>query len=100
MRLVLSGLRCYWLQRLVEEIMKQIRFFRPEPRLIKQRIEDLIGRRYLRREDPMNPNSPYVYVGASCATRCGRLSLTFCGCARDCTVVQVRSWRGRRLTRS
>ncbi len=66
-------------QRLVEEIIKQIRFFRPEPRLIKQRIEDLIGRRYLRREDPMNPASPYMCVRqAFFVVRCSPFAVFYC----------------------
>ncbi len=49
-------------QELVIEVLQQSRFFRPDGRLIKQRMEHLIGQRYARREDPMVHTSPYVYV--------------------------------------
>lgn len=49
---------------LVAEVMQQSRFFRPDGRLIKQRVEYLIGQRYARREDATLHTSPYVYIPA------------------------------------
>jgi cullin 1 len=46
---------------LVQEVLLQIKFFRPDPRLIKSRIDTLMNV-YIRREDPMSISSPYVYV--------------------------------------
>lgn len=44
---------------LVTAVMGQCVFFRPDPRKIKQRIEDLIKREYMRRNDDL---SGYVYM--------------------------------------
>lgn len=46
---------------LIQEVLQQIKFFRPDPRLIKSRIDALMGE-YIRREDAMSLASPYVYV--------------------------------------
>merc|ERR1712157_215056 len=43
-------------QQLVTEVLTQLAFFRPNPKLIKQRIEHLIEREYLER-DPKMPRS-------------------------------------------
>ncbi len=37
-------------QQLVSEVMQQLNFFRPNPKIIKQRIEHLIEREYLERD--------------------------------------------------
>jgi cullin 1 len=47
-------------QQLVTEVLTQLAFFRPNPKLIKQRIEHLIEREYLER-DP-NQASQYRYL--------------------------------------
>lgn len=47
-------------QQLVAEVLAQLSFFRPNPKLIKRRIENLIEREYLER-DPDTPNS-YKYL--------------------------------------
>jgi cullin 1 len=47
-------------QQLVAEVLAQLSFFRPNPKLIKRRIENLIEREYLER-DPDTPNS-YRYL--------------------------------------
>uniref|UniRef100_A0A7S4V257 Cullin family profile domain-containing protein n=1 Tax=Alexandrium monilatum TaxID=311494 RepID=A0A7S4V257_9DINO len=47
-------------QQLVSEVLAQLAFFKPSPRLIKQRIENLIEREYLER-DP-DEASMYRYV--------------------------------------
>lgn len=47
-------------QQLVTEVLTQLAFFKPNPKLIKQRIEHLIEREYLER-DP-NAASTYRYV--------------------------------------
>lgn len=47
-------------QQLLAEILSQLAFFRPNPKLIKRRIEALIDREYLER-DPDAPNS-YRYL--------------------------------------
>ena len=47
---------------LVQAIMTQCLFFRPDVRKIKQRIEDLMKRGFIKREDPDVHTSPYVYV--------------------------------------
>ena len=44
---------------LVQEVLLQIKFFRPDPRLIKSRIDYLMNT-YIKREDPMSVTSPYV----------------------------------------
>jgi hypothetical protein len=49
-------------QDLVASVMQQCMFFRPDGRKVKQRIEDLIKRGFLRREDPTVHTSPYVYL--------------------------------------
>jgi hypothetical protein len=43
-------------------VIGQCLFFRAEPRMIKQRIEDLMKRNYLTREDPTVHTSPFVYI--------------------------------------
>jgi hypothetical protein len=50
------------LQDLIQEVLKQLLFFRPDVRRTKQRIEHLIKEGYMRREDPESHMSPYVYV--------------------------------------
>lgn len=47
-------------QQLVSEILTQLAFFRPDPKVIKRRIENLIEREYLER-DPDNQNT-YRYL--------------------------------------
>jgi len=47
-------------QQLVSEVLTQLAFFKPSPKLIKQRIEHLIEREYLER-DP-NQASMYRYL--------------------------------------
>mmetsp|Transcript_2023 Transcript_2023/g.6133 ORF Transcript_2023/g.6133 Transcript_2023/m.6133 type:complete len:747 (+) Transcript_2023:133-2373(+) len=47
-------------QQLLAEVLSQLAFFRPNPKLIKRRIEALIDREYLER-DPDTPNS-YRYL--------------------------------------
>lgn len=47
-------------QQLLAEVLAQLAFFRPDPKLIKKRIESLIDREYLER-DPDNPNT-YRYL--------------------------------------
>jgi len=47
-------------QQLVAEVLSQLSFFRPDPKLIKKRIESLIDRDYLER-DADNPNT-YKYM--------------------------------------
>jgi len=47
-------------QQLVTEVLNQLSFFKPQPKLIKQRIEHLIEREYLER-DP-NQASTYRYL--------------------------------------
>ncbi|KAF4690322.1 hypothetical protein FOZ63_006905, partial [Perkinsus olseni] len=44
-------------QQLVSEVLKQLSFFKPNPKVIKQRIEHLIEREYLERDE----NQPNVY---------------------------------------
>lgn len=47
-------------QQLVAEVLSQLSFFRPDPKVIKRRIEALIDREYLER-DTDNPNT-YKYM--------------------------------------
>lgn len=42
----------------------QIRYFVPEVKLVKQRIEAMIAQSYIKRQDPDSHTSPYVYVAA------------------------------------
>ena len=44
----------------IEDVIKQISIFMPQPQMIKQRIESLIEREYLSR-DP-NDKSKYIYM--------------------------------------
>uniref|UniRef100_A0A7S1VSX6 Cullin family profile domain-containing protein n=2 Tax=Grammatophora oceanica TaxID=210454 RepID=A0A7S1VSX6_9STRA len=44
-------------QQLISEVLSQLAFFKPQPRIIKKRIEALIEREYLAR----SPDSPNVY---------------------------------------
>ncbi|KAF4753549.1 Cullin-1, partial [Perkinsus olseni] len=44
-------------QQLVSEVLNQLSFFKPNPKVIKQRIEHLIEREYLERDE----NQPNVY---------------------------------------
>lgn len=45
---------------LIQEVIRQISMFLPEPVMIKQRIESLIEREYLKRDD--NDRSKYIYL--------------------------------------
>jgi cullin 1 len=47
-------------QELVTEVLTQLQFFRPEPRMIKKRIESLIEREYLERD--MGDSAMYKYL--------------------------------------
>ena len=47
---------------LVLEVMSLCKFFRPDSRMVKQRVDDLMRRKYIRREDPTSHTSPYVYI--------------------------------------
>lgn len=47
-------------QQLVGEVLSQLAFFRPNPKVVKARIEALIGREFLER-DSESPNT-YKYV--------------------------------------
>jgi cullin 1 len=47
-------------QQLLAEVLSQLAFFRPNPKVIKRRIEALIDREYLER-DPDSPNT-YRYL--------------------------------------
>jgi hypothetical protein len=49
-------------QELHRAVMEQCLFFRPDMRMVKQRIEDLMKRGYLAREDPTVHTSDFVYV--------------------------------------
>ena len=45
---------------LLEDIIKQISIFMPQPQMIKERIESLIGRDYLKRDE--SDRAKYVYL--------------------------------------
>jgi hypothetical protein len=45
---------------LLEDVMKQITIFMPQPQMIKQRIESLIEREYLKRDDV--DRAKYIYL--------------------------------------
>jgi cullin 3 len=45
---------------LLEDVMRQITIFLPQPQMIKQRIESLIEREYLKRDE--NDRSKYIYL--------------------------------------
>lgn len=45
---------------LLEDVMRQITIFMPQPQMIKQRIESLIEREYLKRDDA--DRSKYIYL--------------------------------------
>ena len=45
---------------LLEDIMRQITIFMPQPQMIKQRIESLIEREYLKRDDA--DRGKYIYL--------------------------------------
>lgn len=45
---------------LLEDVMRQISNFLPQPQMIKQRIESLIEREYLKRDD--NDRAKYIYL--------------------------------------
>ena len=47
-------------QQLVAEVLKQLSFFQPHPKVIKSRIEHLIDREYLERD--ANQSSQYKYL--------------------------------------
>ena len=72
-------------QELVHEVLTQIKYFRPDPKLIKRRINALMGE-YLRREDPMSATSPYVYVQRRVGGGGGGCIFAFCicPCCPDC----------------
>lgn len=45
---------------LLEDVLRQINIFMPQPQMIKQRIESLIEREYLKRDDA--DRSKYIYL--------------------------------------
>lgn len=45
---------------LMQEVLKQIQIFVPDPKMIKQRIESLIEREYLERDK--NDKGKYIYL--------------------------------------
>lgn len=45
---------------LMEDIIKQISIFLPQPQMIKQRIESLIEREYLKRDEA--DRAKYIYL--------------------------------------
>jgi hypothetical protein len=45
---------------LIEDVIKQISIFMPQPQMIKQRIESLIEREYLKRDD--GDRTKYIYL--------------------------------------
>jgi hypothetical protein len=45
---------------LMEDCIKQINIFMPDPQMIKQRIESLIEREYLKRDE--SDRSKYIYL--------------------------------------
>lgn len=47
-------------QQLVAEVLSQLAFFRPDPKLIKRRIEALIDREYLERDSENNNTYKYL----------------------------------------
>ena len=47
-------------QQLVAEVLKQLSFFQPHPKVIKSRIEHLLDREYLERD--ANQSSQYKYL--------------------------------------
>jgi hypothetical protein len=47
-------------QQLVAEVLSQLAFFRPDPKVIKRRIEGLIDREYLERDQ--NNQNTYKYM--------------------------------------
>ncbi len=49
-------------QELHRAVMEQCVFFRPDLRQVRQRIEDLMKRGYITREDPTVHTSNFVYV--------------------------------------
>jgi cullin 1 len=57
---VMKGRKILQHQQLVAEVVEQLTLFRPNPKSIKQRIENLIEREFLER-DPDNPNL-YKYL--------------------------------------
>jgi hypothetical protein len=51
---------CREKQALVQEVIHQIRYFVPEAKVIKQRIEAMINQDYIKRLDVENVSSPYM----------------------------------------
>lgn len=49
-------------QALLQEVVMQIRYFVPDVKLVKQRIEAMIAQSYIKRQDPDLHTSPYIYV--------------------------------------
>ena len=49
-------------QALLAEVVLQVRYFVPDVKLVKQRIEAMISQTYIRRESPDSHLSPYMYV--------------------------------------
>jgi cullin 1 len=47
-------------QQLVAEVLSQLAFFKPQPRVIKKRIEALIDREYLERSSENNQQYNYL----------------------------------------
>jgi hypothetical protein len=45
---------------LMEDVIKQISIFMPQPQMIKQRIESLIEREYLKRDEA--DRAKYIYL--------------------------------------
>jgi hypothetical protein len=50
------------MQQLAQDVPMQCLYFKATPRDVKQRVEDLMRRKYLAREDPDDPRSNLVYL--------------------------------------
>lgn len=68
---------------LIQEVLLQIKFFRPDPRLIKNRIDTLMNT-YMRREDPMSITSPYM-----CEHPYSQVPLLHCIACMFCAVMSL-----------
>jgi hypothetical protein len=47
-------------QELLTEVMRQVTHFKPQPTIIKEHIESLIQREYLKRDE--NDRTLYIYI--------------------------------------